>query len=87
MTQDQLRTEGYVWGLFVPGPDWLTVPGSHHRTAPLTVSPEDAERPGYATVHGGEAVPWVLAKVQRCGTAFRVLEVVRQFTPGSLSTV
>jgi hypothetical protein len=28
MTKDQLRTEGYAWGTFTPGPDWLTVHGS-----------------------------------------------------------
>jgi hypothetical protein len=87
MTKDQLRTEGYAWGTFTPGPDWLTVHGSAHRTVPLTADPEDAVRPGYATVHGGEVVPWVLAKVRREGSAFRVLEVVQRFTPGQRSTL
>ncbi|MFH8805275.1 hypothetical protein ACH4F6_38000 [Streptomyces sp. NPDC017936] len=82
MTEDQRRTEGYAWGTFTPGPNWLTVHGSAHRTAPLTADPEDAERPGYATIHGGEVVPWVLAKVRReGGPAFRVLEVVREHIP------
>ncbi|WP_030247956.1 hypothetical protein [Streptomyces sp. NRRL S-455] len=81
-TEDKWRAEGYAWGLFIPGPDWLTVPGSAHRSAPLTERPEDAERPNYAAVHGGEVSPWVLAKVQRCGGGtFRVLEVVREVTP------
>lgn len=82
MTKDQLRTEGYAWGTFAPGPDWLTVHGSARRTAPLTADPDDAECPGYATVHAGEVVPWVLAKVRReGGSAFRVLEIVTEFTP------
>ncbi|MGY5634200.1 hypothetical protein ACW7N6_38310 [Streptomyces sp. UC1A3] len=81
-TADMYRAEGYAWGLFIPGPDWLTIPGSAHRSVPLTAGPDEAERPAYAAVHGGEVSPWVLAKVQRCGGgAFRVLEVVRKHIP------
>jgi hypothetical protein len=81
-TEDRQREEGYAWGMRGHSGQWLTIPGSARRAAPLTVRPEDAPRPGFTTVAGGEPVSYFLAKVERVsGTAFRVLDLVDAYTP------
>lgn len=79
---DRFREEGYAWGLFSPGPEWLTVLGSHWENIPLTESPDEAARPGVRVLDGDQPKPYILAKVRRCGQDyFQVLEVERTYTP------
>ncbi|MGW1819894.1 hypothetical protein ACWCQM_40845 [Streptomyces sp. NPDC002125] len=77
---DRSRAEGYAWGFL--DSEWLSVLGSHWERIPLPESPEDAARPGVTMLRDGEPKPYTLAKVRRDGQGiFRVLEVVRTYTP------
>ncbi|RPK32668.1 hypothetical protein EES39_38365 [Streptomyces sp. ADI92-24] len=79
---DRFRAEGHAWGILDPGSDWLCVLGSHWESIPLPESPEEAARPRTTVVYDGKPEPYTLAKVRRDGQSiFRVLEVVRTYTP------
>ncbi len=66
---DRRRPEGWAWGITFEKREWLTIAGSAIESAALTVDMDGAVPPPPIVGH-----PHVLARVQRRGDWFRILE-------------